>query len=358
MSDRARRRAAQLSHLYPRRWRRTYPDFVEALAEELELAPWRALGDVVRTAPVERLRNSGVVPSTPAQRSRFGLAVVFAALVPFTGLSAGMWSQLHTETLGHAAVPGSLHPTDVLLAIGTALAFVALTVGTVLVACTVRRARRCGAPSGLGRRLMGPALTLLGAVSALSACGWAADRSGWYSPAAASLPAAGPGHALTLWARGVVAAITPAWVHPTQLFRLPTLDLMATLAAPVLAVVAVAALLSLYGRLAQGPSRRALMVAALFADGAMFLATAATARWLLVGPVAASGNLAPGRTPMAVAVILGVLACTAALGTWRVIRRPEPPVGSRTVRTSIDQERSTPSGAVVAVRPLALRRLA
>ncbi len=89
MSDTARR-AALLVQLFPRQWRRQYPDFAEVLADELADHPRGVRRDVVRAAAVEHLRVAGVLPTSPSTTASSGLGLLFGSLVPFVALSAGM----------------------------------------------------------------------------------------------------------------------------------------------------------------------------------------------------------------------------------------------------------------------------
>lgn len=326
MNDRTSRRAARLALLYPRQWRRRFPDFVDALGAELADHRRGVRRDVVGAAAIEWLRVVGVLPAGPGDEARSGLGLLYASLLPFVGLSAGMWSQLRSATAGHGAAFPVLRALDLLLAVGTALALASFAAALPLVAV---RARHRGAGAVLRGPLVRPVLAFGLAMTVLSAAGWAADRSGWYSPAAAALPAGGLGHALTLWARGVIAAITPAWVHPSLFARLPAGDLVATLVAPFAAVAASVALLRLLTHLPISPARRAHGAVAAATVGAMFLSVAATVRWLVDHPhpygAALQGQLAAGHTPWAVAALLLALSVTAAIGARRVLRGGAPP---------------------------------
>ncbi len=225
-----------------------------------------------------------------------------------------------------------MRSTQQLLAAGTTLAVAALLGAVIMVAV---RALRRHAGDGVRARcasLAAPLATLALSVGTLTAVGWMADRSGWYSPAAAALPSGGLGGALTLWARGIVAAVTPAWVHPGLFGQMPAGEIAAAVAAPVAAVAASAAVLRLSIRLPAWLPRRRHAVIAVATVGAMFLSAAATARWLLSAPhlagtissAADASRLSPGHTPWAVIVALVALTALAAVGARRVLQGRPP----------------------------------
>lgn len=344
MKGSADRRAARLALLYPRRWRREYPDFVGVLAAELEEHPWRARTDVISAATIERARAAGIIPTGPGDRARSGLALIYATLLPFTALLTGIWSQLRTGigTDGRDTPP-VVRAADLLLAVGTVAVFVSLAVVVPLVGAHSRRGRSPDADPKAGlsaRGLLQPALILIGSIATLTAAGWAADRSGWYSPAAAALPKGGLGYPIALWARGAIAAITPAWVHPTMFGHMPTGELLASLVAPFASLAGALALLRLVGHLPLRKPGRADVALALTIAGMMFISVAASVRWVLAHPtregttqlLARTDQLAPGHTGWGVAFLLVVLAGIAMIGTRRVLqgrRQPtEPGSGS------------------------------
>ena len=318
------RRAALLARLYPRQWRESYPDFVDLLAVELAEHPRGVVRDVAQAAAVERLQGAGVLARGPRDRARSGLGLLYAALVPFVGLGLGMWSQLHTGLAGAGtAAPPVLRAADLMLEVGTLAALAFLPVGVGL---SLARARRLDGRTG--RPWVRPAAVLACAVAALSMTGWAADRSRWFSPAALGLPAWGPGHALTLWIRALVAPITPAWIHPGIFGRMPAGELAAALLAPLLGFVAAAALLRTIMMLPLHAPGRAEVVAGVGAVAMMLLAAAASVRWLLSHParqgatalLARRDQLAPGHTGWAVVALLAAMAATALVGTRRMFR--------------------------------------
>lgn len=336
MQDRPARRAARLTRLYPRRWRRQYPDFEVVLAAELAEGRRGARRDAVRGAAVERLRAAGVLPIGPEDRARSGLTLIYAALVPFAALAMGMWSQLHTgiSSRGLAEQP-VLGPAELLLAIGTLVTAVCLPVGLALI--VLRSSRRTPATThASGTRgadaprqmLLRAGALFLGAMVALTATGWAADRSGWYSPAALALPARGPGHVLTLWVRALVAAITPAWVHPSLFWRMPVGEFAAALAAPVVGLVAAVALMRMLAAVPLRTPGRADVAWAVSTVAMMLLSVAASVRWLLAHPARRGANallarddpLAPGHTGWAVVLLLVALAAAALIGTRQLLR--------------------------------------
>ncbi|HEY5025896.1 MAG TPA: hypothetical protein VII76_13040 [Acidimicrobiales bacterium] len=339
MKGSADRRAARLALLYPRRWRREYPDFVGVLAAELDEHPWRSRTDVIRAAIIERARAAGIIPTGPDDRARSGLALIYATLLPFTALVAGIWSQLRTGIGTHGRdTPPVVRAADLLLAFGTVAVFVSLAVVVPLVAAHSRgRSPDSGPKAGLSARgLLRPALILVGSIATLTAAGWAADRSGWYSPAAAALPKGGLGYPIALWARGAIAAITPAWVHPTMFGHMPTGELLASLVAPFAALAGALALLRLVGRLPLRKPGRTDIALALTIAGMMLISVAASVRWVLAHPtregtsqlLARTDQLAPGHTGWGVAFLLLVLAGIAMIGTRRVLqgrRQPTEP---------------------------------
>jgi len=327
MTDRARRRATRLVLLYPRSWRRTYPDFVDVLAAELAGDARWIRCDVVRSATVERLRSAGIIAGRPADRARSGLALVYATLLPFAALATGMWSQLRTTIGGHGLdTPPALRAADLLLAVGALSVLSSLAIAILLVAGHARRRRRPSPRTTSGFApgpLVRPALALAGSIAALTVGGWVADRSGWYSPAAAVLPGAGPGHLLTLWARGVIAAITPAWVHPGLLQRMPTGELLAVLLAPFATLVAVMALVRLIVRLPVRRPGRADVALAVVVVGTMLLSIAAGVRWLVSAPTTPRAD--PGHTAWGVVTVLVALTAVAVIGARRMLQGREPP---------------------------------
>jgi hypothetical protein len=328
--NRSVRRASHLVSLYPRRWREEFPDFEEVLAEELAGHPRGVHCDVVRGAVVERLREGGILPKTPADQARSGLALVYAALVPFAGLAMGMRSQLGTGLASDSNnTPAVLRASDLLLTVGTLVILVALPLILVLLMTETRRYRNDrGAGRAAYRPLVCPGLAFIGSFAVLTIAGWGADRSGWYSPAAVALPHQGLGHLLTLWVRGIVATITPAWIHPSLFARMPTGELIAALLAPVAALAAAGALFRLIMRLPLRAPGRANFLLAASAFGMMVLSVVASGRWLLAHPgqqgattlQAHSDQLAPGHTGWIVVALLASLAVTALVGMRRVLR--------------------------------------
>ncbi|HTZ07687.1 MAG TPA: hypothetical protein VMB72_01365 [Acidimicrobiales bacterium] len=327
MSERARRRAQRLARLYPRPWRARFPDFVETLAAELDEGTRGVGRDVARAALAERLRHAGALPAGSADGARSGLALVYAALVPFAVLATGMWSQLRTGIAGRGpAVPAVLRGADLVLAASAVVATVVLPVGVVVGA--LRRRSRGTAEGAAPTPALRPALVSVASLVVLSATGWSADRSGWYSPAAAALPRTGPAHLLTLWVRGGVAAITPAWVHPDLVARMPAGELLAAAVAPVALVGGAGGVLRLLARLPARAPRRADTVLGLVTAGTMLAAVAASARWLAAHPtrqgatarLARTDQLAPGHAGWVTVAVLGALAVIAVVGVRRVLR--------------------------------------
>jgi hypothetical protein len=339
MTDRSSRRAARLVRLYPRQWRQQFPDFEEILVPELSENRRGVRRDVVRAALSERLRELGIIPKRPSDGARSGLALIYAALVPFAGLAVGMWSQLHTGLASaKAATPPVLDASSLLLTIGTLVVLVAFPFAIFLLLAEVPRMRRDKGTMAVAPYwpLVPPSLAFIGSLGALAVAGWGAERSGWYSPAAAALPHGGAAYVATLWVRGITAAITPAWIHPTLFARMPTAELVAALLAPVAAFAASAALFRLILRVPVAVSRRANIVLAAVAFGMMFVSVFACGRWLLNHPTregatsaqARSDQLAPGHTGWVVVLVLGALTITALVGLRRLARskRDDPPL--------------------------------
>lgn len=326
------RRAKLVARMYPRQWRRRYPDFVDLLAIELAEHPRGVVRDVAKAAVAERLQVAGILATGSKDRARSGLALIYAALVPFVALAMGMWSQLRTGlTAQGPTAPPILRAAEVLLEVGTLVALACLPLGIGLSLVRARRRDRSpagAAIAGAGRRWVRPAAVLTCAVAALTVTGWAADQSRWYSPAASALPARGPAHSLTLWIRALIAPITPAWMHPGILGRMPAGEVAAVLLAPLLGLVAAAALLRTIMALPLHTPGRTDMVVGVSAVGMMLLAAAASVRWLLTHPgprgatplLAHRDQLAPGHTGWAVVVLLAAMAFTALVGTRRMLR--------------------------------------
>ena len=335
MRKRSDRSASLLVRLYPRQWRERFPDFVKVLTEELAEHPRGVHQDVVRAAVIERLREGGVLPRRPADQARSGLALIYAALVPFSALAMGISSQLRVGLAFHSvATPAVLGASSLLLTVGTLGILIALPLAVVLLMAQARRTRKLRYGP-----FVRPGLAFIGSLTLLTVAGWGADRSGWYSPAAVALPHRGPGHLLTLWVRGIVATITPAWIHPGLFARMPTGELAAALLAPVAGLVAALALFRLVVRLPVGAPGRVNIVLAACTSGMMLLSVAASGRWLLAHPrqqgatplLARGDQLAPGHTGWVVVFLLAALAATALVGMRRVLRvRPDEPTGGVT----------------------------
>jgi len=340
MNDRVPRRASRLARLYPRQWRQEFPDFEAFLAGELVEHPRGVRRDIVRAAMVERLRESGVIPKRPIDGVRSGLALIYAGLIPFTGLAMGMWSQLHTGLASNTAAKAPvLQASNLLLTVGTLAVLVLLPLAIVLVVVDGRRNRSDAGTLGMTRcrPLVRLCLVLLGSLGILAVTGWGADRSHWYSPAAAALPHEGAGHVATLWVRGIVATITPAWIHPTLFARMPSGELVAALVAPLAVLAAAGAMFRLIVRFPLRWPSRANVVLAVGAFGMMFVSVVACGRWLLDHPgregatalQARADRLAPGHTAWTVVILLTALAIAALVGLRRVLKgHPEGPTRS------------------------------
>jgi hypothetical protein len=332
VSDDVARRASRLLRLYPRQWRQQFPDFEDVLAEELREHPQGVYRNVMRAAARERLREFGILPKTPADRARSGLALIYAAIVPFVGLAMGMRSQLRTSLGSHRVTTSPILSASVLfLTIGTLLVLLALPVAVVLIAGDAHRSRKRIIRSGSApyQQLIRPALVFVGAFGVSTVAGWVADRSGWYSPAAVALPHSGPGHVATLWVRGIVATITPAWIHPTLFAHMPPGEVLAALIAPIAVLTMAGALFRLIVGLPLRAPGRANIVLAAGAFTMMFLSAIAAGRWILNHPspqgatplLARTDQLAPGHTGWGVVLVLVLLTFTALVGLRRILRR-------------------------------------
>lgn len=332
MSGATDRWARLLTRLYPSAWRRTFPDFVEVLAAGLAERPLRVTANVLATSAEERLRAVGWFPAGRSDRRRTGLAMVVAALLPFTALATGLWSQLQSGLVTQGTqAPVPLQGAAVTLAVAASLVLLAAMISVVAVA--IRSLWRAGRPGRLGPSIPGPAVAFAGALGALCISGWLAGRSGWYSPAAAALPRHGGVEVSLLWIRGSVTMISPAWVHPSIFGTMPAGQLVATLMALPAMVVAVGSLAAIVRRLPSLSSWRLDAGLAVVAVGAMILAVGACARWLLTHPgrqgatahLASVDQLAPGHTGWSVALVLLALTALAAGGTRWLLESGDPP---------------------------------
>ena len=260
--------------------------------------------------------------------SRSAMALVYLSLTVFVGLAIGMWSQLRTG-VQVATVTG--RPVPAAVGISEAVLSITALVGLLLFLVVVGRgvvALARSARSGGGRH-RAPTLVLGSSLVALSAVGWAADDTSWYTPAGAALPGRGPLHVGTWWIRGLVAPITPAWVHPTLFWRMPGGELAAVLVAPVACIAAAAALLRTVRRSPRPPGRGAWDAAFAYAIvTAMAAFVVAAVRWIAAHPtregstswVRRADPLAPGHTAMVVVGMLVVLTVIAFIGARRVVR--------------------------------------
>ena len=347
MNEHAARRAARLVRLYPRQWRRTYPDFEEVLATGLVDNPRGVRRDVVRAAAVERLRVAGVLPTGPADRARSGLAIMYAALIPFVGLTMGMWSQLHTGLAARGLGAGPvLHAADVLLALGTLLTFVALVVGIMLIVVRSRPRPRGDGAAEAPRRWppIGPAVTFVASFAALSVAGeavrpfWlvftggvgaavAGRRSRRHTVECAPSWPASPRH-------GSIPACSPA-CRPAS--SPPPSSLPWRGSPPPGLCCASSRPLPL-----RAPGRLDVTLAVV-TGAVMLLSVTAAVRWIFTHPtpqgatavLTRTDQLAPGHTAWGVVIVLLALAATALVGMRRVLRgRRRPPFDSAGVAPS------------------------
>jgi hypothetical protein len=170
----------------------------------------RDRADIVRTGCGERVSAAGRLPLTYTW-------IVVAAV-----LSAAIWSQLSAASRSavgsHRALPSSLSvvATTTRVIGPVVICLLALVGGRVLLSAWF------ATRSGSGGRAAALLASLVAVFSVLTVTGWWADHTGWYTPVGTSLPAHGVAHLATLWLRGAVSAITPAWIHPELFARMPS----------------------------------------------------------------------------------------------------------------------------------------
>lgn len=317
----AERTAGRLFRAYPREWRAQFPDFASCLQAQLEENDSGVRRNVLRAAAIERLRASGLLAKLPSDRARTGLGLIYGTLVPFVVLALGMASQLRVGIGSQAATSPVLRGSDLLMTVAALGALVALPCALVLMAHEGRRGSR-------RTRLIVPAGVLIAAFATLTLDGWVADRSGWYSPAAAALPSAGISHLLTLWVRGAIAPVTPAWFHPSLFGLMPSGQIFAAFSAPPALLATAASLFVLISRLPLKHAGRADLSLAVLAFAVMCLSVVASCRWLIAHPdrtgatpaLARADQIAPGHTGWTVIAGLTMLAVVAMTGLHRVVR--------------------------------------
>jgi hypothetical protein len=326
---RAEQRAGRIVRLFPHQWRAQFPDFEEVLAAELSERPRGVIRDALRTAVAERLRAVGLIPRTSAERARSGLALIYATLIPFVGLAAGMSSQLRTGLTSSATTaPSRLESSSLTLAMATRAALLALTLAVGILVVDARKYHGHARKGGERYRvIVAPSVWLIGSVAVLTMTGWCADRSRWYSPAAA-LPSRGAEHFATLWLRGTTATITPAWVHPALFGRMPAGELAAALLTPTVILAATAGLFRLVTLVSTRPPGRAEVILAATAFGTTLTSVVACARWVWEHPTregtttlqTSLDQLAPGHTGWFVVLVLATLCSVALVGLNRVAK--------------------------------------
>lgn len=309
---RARHRLpARLVRAYPSRWRRRWGDelvdLLQTMADDGTLGA-RVSADVILAGAGERVVEAMEMP------------LAYVALVLAAVMCVSVWSQLSTATTTAAArgraLPG---PSEVVAliarglgpAVGLLLAALSIRVGvSVWRAWRARWLRRVVAPLG-GVVLVAGVLTF---------AGWASDRSRWYTPAGAALPAHGAPHLATLWLRGAVATVTPAWIHPEMFWRMPAGEVLAALAAGPAVVLGAVALAQVIRRApaTTGDRRvdRALGfgVVALLASFTSVAVIWVSVSWSAPGRSRAvwpNNVMAPGHTGAAVVAVLAMLTAIA-----------------------------------------------
>jgi hypothetical protein len=321
--DQVERRVRRLVCLYPRSWRQRYGEEMTAVLNEQMAESGSSLrlrADVVREAGHERLRDVGLRlgGSDPADRVRAGTALVYSCLVVFVGLACGLVSQLRTG-LTETRASGGLAPVVVrlcsellsgLLVLALVVCCLAAARGSIGVIRAVRTTQTKG--------LLGPGLLFVGGLGTLSIVGWTADRAHWFTPAGAALPHGGGAELATLWIRGVVAPITPAWVHPLLFGHMPAGELIAVLLAPLGCLAMAFGLARLALRLpdsSTAQSSRVAMARGVVTVMAVFVIVCI--RWLAAQTRPGAGHadfLVPGHTAVGVLMVLGALTALAAVG--------------------------------------------
>lgn len=233
LAARQRRRLPIAVYAYPPRWRRAHgadlAELLDSMAEDGALS-LRDSADVVRAGCRERLSATGRLPLT------------YAWIVLATVLSAAIWSQLSAASRTAVGSGRALPSTIWVVAATTKVIGPVLVVLLVLMGARLVLSGWTAVRTGAGRRAAALVAMLCAAFGALTMTGWWAGRSGWYTPAGASLPAHGLPHLVTLWVRGAVSAITPAWIHPGLFSTMPLGEAIAAwTAVPAVIVVALVA---------------------------------------------------------------------------------------------------------------------
>jgi hypothetical protein len=237
-ADRSRERAGRLLRWYPRAWRDRYgEEFAELLVADLEEQPrsWRRTADIAVSGLGARLSTAGL-GSGPISHPQAGLAAVGAASVGFGACGVSLWSQLIVGS--RASLPDSQAAKAglVVMSIGVAyLAIMALLAAVPVVAAAGKALR-----GNETRRFIGPiALTVLGATGLVVGGhhlqgGWpgTGGRPGlWHHLVPGSVGGFG-------WAETL--GLTAYWAHPSELFALPTDQLVWTLLSPILSAATLA----------------------------------------------------------------------------------------------------------------------
>lgn len=337
LMDQVERRVRRLVRLYPRSWRQRYGEEMAAVLTEQMAESGSSLrlrADVVRGAGHERLREVGLrlAGSDPVDRVRAGTAMVYSCLIVFVGLACGIVSQLRTGLTETQASGGS---TPVVVRVWGELLSGLLVL--VLVVCCLAAARGAigmfrAVRTTAAKRLLGPGLLFVGGLGTLSVVGWTADQAHWFTPAGAALPHGGGAKLATLWIRGVVAPITPAWIHPSLFGHMPAGELIAVLLAPLgclaMAVGLARLALCLPGSSATPRSRMA-MSRGVVTVMAVFVIVCT--RWLAAPTASGTEHanlLVPGHTAVGVLMVLVALTALAAVGAHNM-RLPRRRLGMR-----------------------------
>jgi hypothetical protein len=247
-TDRPRERAKRLLRWYPRTWRERYgEEFAELLVADLEERPRsrRRTGDIAASGLRARLSAAGLGSGTRVGHPQAALAAAAAAIVGFTACGVSLWSQLLVGSSASLPDRQSVRTGLVVMSIGVAYLAVVAVLAAVPVVAAAGRALR----GNEARRIVGPiALTLLGAT--VLVVGGHHLQGGWPGTGgrAGSLHQLVPGRIAGFgWAETL--GLTAYWAHPSELFALPTDELLWTLLSPVTFAATVAGAVTVVRRI-------------------------------------------------------------------------------------------------------------
>jgi hypothetical protein len=230
-ADRCRERAGRLLRWYPRTWRERYGDeFAELLVADLEEQPrsWRRTADIAVSGLGARLSTAGL-GSGPIGHPQAALAAVGAATVGFGACGVSLWSQLIVGSRVSLPESQAVRTGLVVMSLGLAyLAIIALLAAVPVVAAAGKALR-----GNEARRIAGPILlSILGAT--VLVVGGHHLQGGWpgTSGRPGQLHLLVPGSIASFgWAETL--GLTAYWAHPSELFALPSDQLLWTLLSPV-----------------------------------------------------------------------------------------------------------------------------